>query len=166
MAKIIEDRMTSDHRGSIVVFLIGMRINRLWAPWRWVPVFLAMPGMLRELLTDPASGCRGARTYLSGRTFLVVQHWDSVEQLLGYAHDTESKHRPAWQAFNRRAAKSSAVGIFHETYAVPAGGCESVYRAMPPFGLAAATDSLVPVGHRGGLARDRSPRLGAASVAG
>lgn len=34
------------------------------------------------------------------------------------------------------------VGIWHETYAVPAGGHESVYVGMPITGLAAATTSL------------------------
>lgn len=145
----------SSDREHVVVFLIGMRINVLWRVRDWFPTFAAMPGMLRELLSDPTSGCRSARTYVSGCTFLVVQYWDSVDQLLVYAHRTDAKHRPAWTAFNRRAARSATVGIFHETYAVPAGAYETIYRAMPPYGLAAATDSLAAIGRRGEGARER-----------
>jgi len=153
--KVLPGRMTTDHREPVVVFLIGMRINRPLAVRAWLPVFRAMPRMLREVLADPSSGCRGARTFFSGRTFLVVQYWDSTEQLLAYAHDAASEHRPAWRDFNRLAAASGAVGIFHETYDVPAGAYETVYVQMPPFGVAAATDSVVPVGRRGDSATAR-----------
>lgn len=155
MATITGERMTSDHQGDIVVFLIGMRINSLLAVRHWLPVVQAMPRMIRELLADPTSGCRGARPFLSGRTVLVVQYWDSTEQLIAYARNQDREHRPAWSAFNRRATSSDAVGIFHETYRVPAGSWEAIYKAMPPFGLAAATDSLVPVGRRGDSATER-----------
>ncbi|HET8989161.1 MAG TPA: DUF4188 domain-containing protein, partial [Humibacillus sp.] len=37
---------------------------------------------------------------------------------------------------SRRATR--AVGIWHETFAVPAGGHESLYVAMPPTGLGKA----------------------------
>jgi hypothetical protein len=64
-------------------------------------------------------------------------------------------HRPAWAAFNARARKAAgAVGVWHETFAVPAGGHESIYVAMPPTGLAAAT-GVVPVARRGESARER-----------
>jgi hypothetical protein len=39
-------RITHDYDGELVVFLIGMRVNRLWRPDQWWPVFAAMPGML------------------------------------------------------------------------------------------------------------------------
>lgn len=111
--------------------------------------------MIRELLATPASGCRSSQTFWSGRTIMLVQYWDSVEQLICYAHDPQAKHRPAWRAFNRNAATTTAVGIFHETYSVQSGHFETIYRAMLPTGLAAATDSVAPVAHRGVTARDR-----------
>ncbi len=49
MAVIESGRMTHDHDGELVVFLIGMRINRWWRPDLWLPVFNAMPPMLAEL---------------------------------------------------------------------------------------------------------------------
>lgn len=36
-----------------VVFLIGMRINRLWAIHEWWPVMNAMAPMINELMQNP-----------------------------------------------------------------------------------------------------------------
>lgn len=151
----IAESVTADHDGDIVVFLIGMRINRWRSVRYWAPVLLAFLPMIGELLKEPSSGCRSAQTFWSGRTILTVQYWDSVEQLISYAHDPQARHRPAWRAYNRNAGKSTAVGIFHETYSVQSGHYETIYRAMPPSGLAAATDSVAPVSRRGITARAR-----------
>jgi hypothetical protein len=155
MAAVIRETSTADHDADVVVFLIGMRINRWRSVRHWLPVVLAFLPMIRELLADPNSGCRSVRTFFSGRTILTVQYWDSVEQVIAYARDPKAKHRPAWQAFNRSAGKTAAVGIFHETYSVRSGDYETIYRAMPAFGLAAATNSVAPVARRGITARDR-----------
>src|SRR5450755_793303 len=48
------------------------------------PMAARFPGhapMLRELRADPDSGLLGASTWLSGRTALLVQYWDSYDQL-------------------------------------------------------------------------------------
>ncbi|MEO6704149.1 MAG: DUF4188 domain-containing protein [Jatrophihabitantaceae bacterium] len=144
--------MTADPDSDVVLFLIGMRINRWRSVRQWLPVFRAMKPMIREMLSNPCSGCLSARTYISGRTVLTVQYWNSTEQLMAYAHDAQARHLPAWRAFNRYAAAGGAVGIFHETYPIGRGGArtlpikhggsETLYRSMPPFGLARATDSL------------------------
>ena len=49
MARVIDKRVTAEIEGDFVVFLIGMRINKLWKVRTWLPVFVAMPRMLREL---------------------------------------------------------------------------------------------------------------------
>jgi hypothetical protein len=153
MAPIVPGRTTHEHDGPLVVFLIGMRVNQLWRPDLYLPVFAAMPKMLMELSRDPDSGLLGFRTLLGAGGPTVVQYWSSAEKLYAYASTPESEHRPAWTAFNRRARKApQAVGIWHETYAVDRA--ESVYVAMPPTGLAAAT-AAVPVGRRSDKAADR-----------
>ena len=53
--------LTHEHDGPLVVFLIGMRINRWWRPDLWLPVFAVMPTMLAELSRDPGSGLLGYR---------------------------------------------------------------------------------------------------------
>jgi hypothetical protein len=146
---------TDGHDGEVVVFLIGMTVNRWWRPDKWWPVFTAMPRMLAELSKDHDSGLLGYRLVIGGRGPSVVQYWSSTEKLLAYAHDTEREHRKAWRAFNQRARTGAgAVGIWHETYAVPAGAHETIYGNTPPMGLAAAT-SATEIGPRNETARQR-----------
>lgn len=120
-----------------VVFLIGMRVNR-WRKIRsWWPVFAAMPRMLGELKSLDA-GLLSARTFWSGRMFVVIQYWRSPEELGAYARNSQLQHAPAWAAFNKRAAATADVGIFHETYVVKPDAIETLYGNMPTVGLAAA----------------------------
>jgi hypothetical protein len=49
------------------------------------------------------------------------------------------------------------VGIWHETYVVPAGSYECIYSDMPAFGLGAAT-GVIPVSQRGERAAERLTR--------
>lgn len=131
-------RVAAPEDQDVVVFLIGMRINRWRRVRSWWPVFVAMPRMLAELGKDPGSGFLGARSYFSGRSLLTVQYWRSVELLGAYARDPQRLHQPAWAAFHRAAAGTADVGLYHETYVVPAANVESLYANMPVFGLGAA----------------------------
>ncbi|WP_203137437.1 DUF4188 domain-containing protein [Microbacterium sp. JZ31] len=146
-------RMTHDHDGELVVFLVGMRINRWSRPDLWWPTLTAMPPMMRELAGDPASGMLAQRLFGFPRSPTVLQYWTSVEKLYAYASDRDASHRPAWAAFNRRARDArGAVGIWHETFSI--ARAESIYVGMPPTGLGAAT-SLKPVTARLDRARQR-----------
>jgi hypothetical protein len=152
MSRIIADRMTTSRDKGVVVFLIGMRVNRWWKIHKWLPAALAMPRMLRELQARPESG------YLGGTQMLAmsVQYWDSADALMAYASDRTGQHFPAWADFYKRVGTSTDVGIWHETYVVPAGAFETMYVNMPPSGLGRFA-RLVPA--RGHLSRARS-RLG------
>jgi hypothetical protein len=127
-------RMTAAHTGDVVVFLIGMRINRLWAVHKWLPVARAMPRMLRELYQTPELGFLSHEMWFS-RTLILVQYWRSLDDLMAYASESSREHLPAWQAFNRAVGTDGSVGIWHETYLAKAGAFETVYANMPPFGL-------------------------------
>lgn len=59
MGRVIPQRMAAEIEGDFVVFLIGMRVNKPWKPHKWLPVFLAMPRMLKELSARPESGFLG-----------------------------------------------------------------------------------------------------------
>jgi hypothetical protein len=160
MADVIPGRRTHEYDGDLVVFLIGMGINKPWRPDLWLPVFLAMPAMLAELSKDKDSGLLGYRLTFGAGGPLLVQYWNSHEKLYRYASDRNAAHRPAWAAFNRRARNApGAVGVWHETFLVERA--ESVYSGMPVSGLAAATAS-VPVARRGETAVER---LGARQLA-
>ncbi|MFD4629789.1 DUF4188 domain-containing protein [Streptomyces sp. NPDC058284] len=154
--KPIEGRMTAEREEGVVIFHIGMRINSFRAVRSWLPVFRAMPRMLKELSKDRESGLLGYQLLLgSPRVLCVVQYWESQEKLLAYSAAPDKVHRPEWTAFNRRLKQGRGkVGFWHETYVVPAGAHEAVYVNMPPFGLAAAT-GVIPVGRRGERAADR-----------
>lgn len=146
-------RMTHEHEGDLVVFLIGMKINKPWRPDLWMPVFQAMPRMLRELASDPESGMLGSRLVADPRGPWLVQYWNSVDKLYSYASNPDAEHRPSWTEFNQRARRApGAVGVWHETFTVDKA--ESMYVGMPVSGLAKATSS-VPVTRRLDRARDR-----------
>jgi hypothetical protein len=151
VARIISERMTAQIDGEFVVFLIGMRINKPWKIHKWLPVFLAMPRMLRELRAHKESGFLGSMS----AGMMIVQYWRSFEHLERYARSRDHQHWPAWVAFNKRMAASRGdVGIWHETYAVAPGKYEVIYSGTPPMGLGAAS-TLVPATGRKDTARDR-----------
>ena len=151
MAPVYPQRMAAELDGEFVVFLIGMRINKPWKIHKWLPVFLAMPRMLRELSAHPECGLLGY-TMLP---FVVVQYWRSFEHLEAYARSKDHAHWPAWVAFNKRVGASrDDVGIWHETYCVAHGSYEAIYSGMPAIGLGKA-GRLVPAAGRGESARAR-----------
>ena len=130
-----DNRVHAAPEEPFVLFLVGMRLNDVWRVHRWLPVFLAMPRMLREL--DEGDGLLGSRLLVGWRTLTVVQYWESFEHLRAYARDGEREHVPAWSEY-ARTASDGAVGVWHETYRVDPADHESVYREMPPYGLGAA----------------------------
>lgn len=146
------DKTTAEIDGDFVVFLIGMRINRVWKVHEWLPVFLSMGRMLRELKSEPDSGLLGYETYPGIRNQLVVQYWRSFEQLREYAWERDAKHLPAVARFYERFVSTTDVGIWHETYLVAADQYESVYRNMPRYGLGRASTLVPASGHRASAA--------------
>ena len=151
MANINAERMYAHIEGDFVVFLIGFRINRLWMVHKWLPVFLAMPRMLKELEGKPESGFLGSES----AGFTIIQYWRSFEALEQYSRDANQSHWPAWVAFNKRVGRSRGdVGIWHETFHVRAGEYEAIYSGMPPRGLGKA-GTLLPARERYETARGR-----------
>lgn len=148
----------------LVVFNIGMTVRKVHRPDLWMPVFTAMPRMIAELSKNRAaatrgeaddSGFLGAELLMGRRGPWVVQYWDSVEQLYAYARDATAAHVPAWRAFNAAARSNpGAVGIWHETFVMDAGGVETLYTNGARIGLGAFTGT-VPVSRRGRTARER-----------
>jgi hypothetical protein len=111
MAKINRQRLAAEIEGDFVVFLIGMRINKPWKVHRWLPVFLAMPKMLKELEKQPEMGLLGYKNHLG----LIAQYWRSFEDLEAYAR---SQALPAWVKFQQAGGSNGDVCIWHETQSV------------------------------------------------
>jgi hypothetical protein len=158
---IIADRVCAEVEGDVVVFLIGMRINKLWKIWKWLPALMAMPKMLRELEAHPELGMLSSMAQFSLRSPSFVQYWKSPEHLRAYAHG--SQHLPAWQAFNRAVGTSGDVGIWHETYVVPPGHLETLYVNMPRHGLGLAGTLFPAKGDRATAAK-RLSRVGSKRI--
>ena len=133
----VADPTTDD----VVVFVIGMRINRLRKVRSWWPAFVGMPTMLREL-EKADRGLLGVESFWAGRVLLTIQYWRSAEELGAYARDASMSHAPAWGVFNKHAAATGDVGVFHETYVVPSDRIETLYGNMTAFGLARAVGSV------------------------
>jgi hypothetical protein len=151
MAKVIDQRMAAQMDGEFVVFLIGMRINKPWKIHKWLPFFLSMPKMIKELEASPDSGFLGYNGFLG----TIVQYWRSFEHLEAYARRPDAKHWPVWVAFNKRfGASRGDVGIWHETYVIKPGQYEAIYSGMPHYGLG-KVGKLVPASGTHEAARNR-----------
>ncbi|GAB3624706.1 DUF4188 domain-containing protein [Mariniluteicoccus endophyticus] len=156
--------LTHAHDGDVVVFHIGMTVRAWHRPDLWGPVFVAMPRMIAELSRNRVAADRGEADdlgFLGAETMLgpsgpwVVQYWKSIDHLYAYAHDREARHLPAWRAFNKAARRHpEAVGIWHETYAVPAAGIETFYGNGATVGLGRFAGTI-DLGRRGRTARER-----------
>ena len=145
VAKVIAERMTARIEGDFVVFLIGIRVNKPWKIHKWLPVFLAMPRMVKELAANPESGFLGH--LMSPR--VMVQYWRSFDDREAYARSKDQEHWPAWVAFNKRVGTSRGdVGNWHETYQVRAGEYEAVYSGMPPIGLGQVGELVAATGRQ------------------
>ncbi|WP_353115262.1 DUF4188 domain-containing protein [Microbacterium sp.] len=156
-ADVFPGRYTASvERRDVTVFLIGMRANRWWQLARVWRTARRMPPMLRHLAQHPEAGMLGSHSWF-GRTTLLLSYWESPEHLQRFAADRDAPHLAAWREFMRTAQGSGSVGVWHETYQVPASELEAVYVDMPAFGLAAAT-SHAPVTAGRNTARQRLGR--------
>jgi hypothetical protein len=62
--------MSTEMEGEFVVFLIGMRIKKPWKTHKWLPIFLAMPKLLKKSETHPESAFLG----YDGRGRVIVRY--------------------------------------------------------------------------------------------
>lgn len=157
MAEIRHGRWTARFDEPYVVFIIGMRINRLWNVHRWIPIMQAMARMLNELYRNKDHGFLGGKTWF-GRTTVVIQYWRSFEDLEAYAKARDLEHLPAWADFNRKVARSGDVGVYHETYRIAPGQYENVFVNMPPTLMS----EVAPVTEADGPHASARGRMGAA----
>ncbi len=147
MGKVIPGRYTAQMEGSFVVFIIGFRINKLWAVHKWLPVMNSMSPMLQELYRNKELGFIDGTYHVSWRGLTLIQYWRSFEQLEHYARHG-ANHLSAWRRFNQAVGTGGDVGIFHETYLVQEGQYECLYNNMPRFGLALAGAHAPATGRR------------------
>ncbi|MGX1199070.1 DUF4188 domain-containing protein [Parvibaculum sp. MBR-TMA-1.3b-4.2] len=160
MSGVRAGRYTVISEEPFVVFLIGMRVNKLLRPGKWLPVARAMPRMLKELHADASTGFLGAMGFSYWRGGGLMQYWRSFEDLENYARAKGGTHVSAWAEFTRNVGDDGTVGIWHETYPVDPGSYECIYGNMPPFGLGGAMP-VVPAKGAYANARERMRARGA-----
>jgi hypothetical protein len=142
MRTIESGRLCSQNDQDIVVFLIGAKINKWWLLPFALPVLIRMRSMQKELLDDPDSGLLGLQSFGG----MDVQYWRSVEDLHRYAEAGDKHHKPTWKKFYQKLFRNASVGVWHETFIVPAGHYESVYVNMPRLGLGKCTPLQEAIG--------------------
>jgi hypothetical protein len=158
MATVHIGRFTAEVTDDLVVFLIGMRVNRVRDVRAWWWVSARMPRMIQRLVEEPDLGLLHAVYAIQPpRGALLVQYWRSVEDLHRFAQSADEPHLAPWREFNKKLAGSGSVGVWHEAYLTGPGRAEAVYSDMPAFGLAQATRH-VPVGQVGNRAAQRLAR--------
>ncbi len=148
MPRVFPGRYTAETDEPFVVFLIGMRINRIFAARKWLATARAITRMLRVLFAHPEKGFMGGQTILYWRGIGLIQYWRSFDDLERFARAPSEPHLDAWRRFNATIGADGTVGIWHETYMIERGKHEAVYGNMPRFGLAAAVGHVPAVGRR------------------
>lgn len=148
MAKIFNGRYTAKTDQPFVIFLIGMRINKWWRFYKWLPVANAMPPMLQTLFKNPEKGFLHGEFFWNFSGPVLIQYWRSFEDLERFARHPSDPHLEAWKRFNQAVGADGSVGIWHETYMVNANQFECVYGNMPKFGLGAAVEHVEAIGNR------------------
>lgn len=148
MTQIYDGRFTAVTEEPFVVFLIGLRINKIRAVRKWLPVARAMGPMLETLNKHPEKGYLGGYGFFGGRTTLQLQYWRSFEDLEHFARNPSDTHLEAWKKFNQAIGSDGTVGIWHETYMIDPNQYETVYGNMPRFGLGGVMEHVEAIGRR------------------
>ncbi len=138
MKSIFKGRYTAKIEGDFVIFAVGMQINRGWKIHRWLPIFISIFRMIRDLKLKPQSGFLHAEYYLSVGGAMTLQYWRTTQDLENFAHDKNHKHLLIWKKYNQDIVENGDVGIWHETYLISAHQFETIYINMPKKGLGLA----------------------------
>lgn len=138
---IYPGRYTAEVKDDFVVFIIGMRINKLTAVTKWLPVAQAMGPMIKELYQNPEWGFLHSEYSLGWRLITLTQYWRSFDDLEAYARG--ERHAEAWKNFSQKIGSDGTVGIFHESYQIKKGQCEALYSNMPKYGLGKAFEQIL-----------------------
>jgi hypothetical protein len=139
-ARVRPGRFTAATDQSLVVFAIGMRINRRWAIHRWLRPTINTARMWWYLQRHRPAGYRNGYLFVYAWGVGMMQYWSDFDSLETFSHDREQPHLAAWRQLAAQTATDTTFGYWHETYRVEPGTSEAIYGSMPIFGLAAATE--------------------------
>ena len=156
MPQVFPGRFTAEVPSSFMLFVIGMRINSIWAVRKWWPTAMAMQPMIQALEAEPVKGYLGSEMFYRffPITTLMMTYWRSFDDLERFAKNPSDPHLKSWGHFMKTIGDDGSVGIWHENYLVEQSAFEAIYGNMPRFGLAKAFEH-VPIGKDRDTARQR-----------
>ncbi|WP_435333626.1 DUF4188 domain-containing protein [Haloarchaeobius sp. TZWWS8] len=130
------DRLVADVDGGFVVYINGMRLNKLRAIPQWLLAGRKLARMFDELEADPDSGFLGYQpAFMGPRTGAAIQYWRSLEDLKRFANDPDGRHVPAWKWYDETVNDDGGVGFWAELYVVEEGNYETFFRNVRPIGI-------------------------------
>jgi Domain of unknown function (DUF4188) len=142
MVKVFPGRYTAAASDGLVVFAIGMRINRLFAVHRWLRPTINTVRMWRYMQRRRPPGYLNGYVYVYWRGVGMMQYWQDFESLEAFSRDATQPHLAAWRQLASQTTRDQTFGYWHETYRVSPGSHEAIYGSMPRFGLAAAAEHI------------------------
>ena len=149
MAKVMPGRFTAQVDGPFVVLRLGIRVNRFFLFWKWIPTFYTTVPLLWALLREQAPGFLGGFSLLYWQSSLgIIQYWRSFEDLENYAHSKGNGYLTLWRSYKASPGAGGSVGLWYEAFLVDGARYEVVYDNTPAIGLAAATQHVPAVGRR------------------
>ncbi len=117
-----------------VIYINGMRLNKLRALPRYLMAGLKVGKMFDRLAADPDSGFLGYEPALMGpRHGAAIQYWRSLEDIRRFASDPGDMHVPAWQWFNER--DDGGLAFWSELYVIEPENYETFFRNVEGVGL-------------------------------
>ena len=150
--------MAAEMDGEFVIYINGMRLNKLRAIRKYFAAGRKAGKFFERLEADPDSGFLGYVPAMMGiRTGAAIQYWRSLDDLKRFANDPEDVHVPAWKWYDDVVDPGGGVGFWAELYVIEADNYETFFRNVPPIGLG-KMGRLVPMA-------DHQRRLGLADYA-
>lgn len=149
MAEVKPGRFTAQVEGPFVIVRVGIRVNRPFLFWKWIPTLHATVPLLRALLRLREPGLLGGFSLLYWQSSIgIIQYWRSFEQLERFARSKDNGYHALWSCYKKSPGSDGSVGLWYEVFSVDAARYEVVYDNTPVIGLAAATEHVPAVGRR------------------
>jgi len=120
MAKTIIQRLNLTGDDDFLVFIIKTQIDHLWKINKWVPSAFKIFRNLNEFSFIKERGFLGYQI-IGFFPLIVVQYWNSVEQLEFHLKEMDNNSYPNWKATVQRVNNNGGVTILNEIYNVKAG---------------------------------------------
>jgi hypothetical protein len=141
-------RLAAEMDGEFVVYINGMRLNKLRAIHKYLIAGRKLAAMFDRLEADPDSGFLGYEPAIRGlRSDAAIQYWRSLEDLRTFAQNSDDLHMPAWKWVNESIRKGE-IGFWAELYVIDDENYETFYRDVPPIGLGQIADLVPMEGHQ------------------